>query len=117
MKIIVNLVLVMLIFLALAAGMSKILLLPREVEFFATYEITPWMIKSFGVLQVVGGLLMAGFRTRVIGALLVALTFLISAILLFVAGDYPLAAVTTLCVFLLIAIIKITKSDAAELRG
>lgn len=94
MKIAGQILLFLLVLLALASGLAKVMLAPRDVEFFGHYGFGAAALAGFGAAQVAGGLLMAFGRTRLVGSLLVAITFLVSGALLLHAGDLPVAMVT-----------------------
>lgn len=106
MKIIFYIILVVLVFLAVSSGLAKILLVPRDVEFFGQYGFSEPILVAYGLLQVAGAALLAIPNTRIIGAILVALTFLLSAIVLFVSGNIPVALVTLVFTALLGFIMK-----------
>jgi hypothetical protein len=106
MKIFLYIVLTILVFLALSSGITKIILMPEDVEFFGQYGFTNPVLIAYGGVQLIGGILLAMPKTRVIGALVVALTFLVSAVVLALAGNIPVTIVTLVCVFLLIVIAR-----------
>ena len=106
MKIVSNVILAVLVFLALSSAVTKIMLLPREVEFFGQYGFTTPILVVYGIAQLVGGVLLVPQKTRAIGAVIVAITFLISAVVLFKSGNIPLVAITLVFVLLLGFIIK-----------
>ena len=94
MKIFFYIILVLLIFLAISSGITKIFLMPQDVEFFGKYGFSNPILIAYGLVQFVGGVILAIPRTRIIGAAVVAITFLISAIVLFLSGNIPIAIVT-----------------------
>lgn len=94
MKVIQIAVLCVLVFLAVSSGVTKILLMPQDVEFFGKYGFTKIALVLFGAIQVTGGVMMLFSRTRLIGAAIVAVTFLISAILLIMEGNIPFTIAT-----------------------
>jgi uncharacterized membrane protein YphA (DoxX/SURF4 family) len=94
MKIVLIVLITILALLALASGVTKIMLLPRDVEFFGAYGFTNLTLIIFGIAQVAGGILLIAPKTRVYGAVLVGITFLVSAYLLVLAGDIPAAVIT-----------------------
>ena len=95
MKKIQIVVLCILVFLAVSSGITKIMLMPQDVEFFGEYGFTNAILIVFGAIQTIGGLMMVFRKTRVVGAALVAVTFAISAVLLILSGSV-LAAIVTL---------------------
>ena len=48
MKIVLNIILAILVFLALAAGVTKIMLMPQDVEFFGKYGFTNSILIAYG---------------------------------------------------------------------
>ena len=75
--------------------------MPQDVDFFGQYGFTNPILIAFGVSQLIGGVLLAVPRTRIVGAVILGVTFLISAVVLGMAGNIPVTVVTLLCVFLL----------------
>lgn len=106
MKIFVNVILVILVFLATSSGVTKIMLMPQDVEFFSPYGFTNSILITYGVFQLAGGILLAIPRTRFAGALIVAATFLISLVVLLMAGNFAVAIVTLICIALLVLLIN-----------
>lgn len=88
------LVLAVLVFLAVSSGFTKILLMKQDVEFFGRYGFTTPILITFGAAQLLGGLLIGLARTRIYGAGIVAVTFAISAVVLYLDGNSALAAIT-----------------------
>ena len=113
MKIFFYVTLVILIFLAMSSGIAKIMLMQQDVEFFSPHGFTNPILIGFGVVQLLGGVLLAMPKTRVVGAVIVAITFLISAVILVMAGGTPMAFVTLVCTLLLGFIIKQSFSNAS----
>jgi len=107
MKIAMKVILGILVFLAISSGITKIMLMPQETEFFSKYGFNNIMLIMFGVVQVVGGVLMVIPKTLVYGASAVIVTFVISLILLILEGNYPVSAVTLIAMALLIVVIRL----------
>ena len=101
-----------LVLLALSSGISKTLLMPQEVEFFGKYGFTDPILIGYGLLQIIGGVLLAVPKTRISGAILVAVTFLISAVVLGLSGNTPMVIVTLIFTGLLGVLIKFNKKFA-----
>lgn len=101
MKVFFYIVLVLLVFLAVSSGITKILLMPQDVEFFGQYGFSNPILISYGIAQVIGGILLATPRTRGLGAATIACTFIISAVILFLAGNIAVAVVTLIFTALL----------------
>lgn len=114
MKIIRMIIIGILVLLAAASGLSKIMLMPQEVEFFGSYGFSNPILVAFGAVQLAGGVLMLLAKTRLAGAIMVAVTFLVSAVLLILAGNIPVAAITLVCVLLLVFIAKPARHSSAS---
>lgn len=106
MKILLNIILAILVFLAVSSGITKIMLMQQDVEFFGKYGFTNPILIAYGVSQLLGGILLALPKTKILGASVVAITFLISAVLLVMAGKIPITIITLICVLLSGLIIK-----------
>ena len=104
-------VLCSLVFLAVSSGITKIMLMPQDVAFFGQYGFTHPLLMLFGAIQVIGGAMMVFAKTRLIGAVIVAVTFVISAIVLIMAGSVP-ATVATLIALVFLGLV-IQRSRAA----
>ena len=76
------------------------------MTFLGNHGFTSAMIVAFGVAQLAGAALMVFGRSRLPGAVLVDLTFAISAVLLVIDGNLPLAIVTIIAMVLLGLIIR-----------
>lgn len=106
MKIFLYTMLVILVFLAVSSGITKTMLMQQDVEFFGQYGFTNPILIAFGITQILGGFLLVMPKTRVIGAVIVAITFLISAVVLIMAGNFPVAILTIFFTLFLGYIIK-----------
>ena len=106
MKIFFYIVLVVLVLLAISSGITKILLMPQDVEFFGQYGFSNPMLIAYGLVQLIAGVLLAVPKTRIIGALLVAVTFLISAAVLVLSANIRIALLTLVFTALLGFIVK-----------
>ena len=82
MKILRRINLIVLVFLAITSGIAKIILMPQEIEFFGGIGFSNSMLIIFGASQIIGGLMMTLSKTRFVGAIIVAITFAISAVAL-----------------------------------
>ena len=106
MKLASTIILVILMFLAISSGVTKIALMQQEVDFFGKYGFTNPILIAFGALQLIGGVLLAFKKTRFSGAAIVAITFLISLVLLLMEGNIPVSIVTLLATLMLGIIMK-----------
>ena len=101
MKYVSAIVLVILIFLAVSSGITKMLLMEQEVDFFGKFGFSDPALIAFGLVQFVGGVLLVFKRTRFDGAASVAITFVISLALLLLDGNVPMSIVTLVATLLL----------------
>jgi hypothetical protein len=106
MELFLKVILIILIFLAVSSGITKIMLMPHDVEFFGSYGFSSTILILYGVSQLIGGVLLSVKKTRFIGAVLVAITFVVSAIVLTLAGNIPLTMVTLVAIIMLGAIMR-----------
>lgn len=106
MKIISTVILVVLILLAVMSGFAKATLVQQEVEFFGTYGLSNLTLVCYGLVQIIGGLMMIFGKTRFAGAAIVAITFFISLVLLLKEGNLPVSAATIVAILLLGVVLK-----------
>lgn len=106
MKIAYTILLVVLALLAVLSGVTKILLMPQDVEFFGRYGFSNPMLIAFGVAQLLGGILLAVKTTRFVGATVIASTFVLSLALLLIDGNIPVSIITGVVTLLLFGIMK-----------
>ena len=106
MRIASTLVLVILVFLSIFSGVTKIALMPEDVEFFGMYGFSNPRLIAFGATQLIGGILMPFRQTRFVGAAIVAITFLVSLVLLLIDGNIPVSIVTAVATLLLGIVMK-----------
>lgn len=116
MNLFLKITLAILVFLALSSGVTKILLLEQDVAFFAKYGFSRTAIVIEGASQVIGGVMLVFQRTRFVGAAIVAITFLMSAILLYMDGNIPVMIVTIIALVVLGLHMRhsLTKSQGAS---
>ena len=94
MKIVHIVILSVLVFLAVSSGITKIMLMPQDVEFFGKYGFTNPLLIAFGILQFIGGVMMIFSKARFVGAAIVFVTFAISAGVLLMEGAMPFTIAT-----------------------
>jgi hypothetical protein len=87
MKTVNILIIVIIALLSIAAGAAKVMQTPEEMAFLQGVGLNKTLIIVFGVVQIAAGILLAAGKTRFLGAILSALAFAASAILLFVGGN------------------------------
>lgn len=106
MKTVSTIILVVLILLAVSSGVTKIMLMQQDVDFFGRYGFTNPILIAYGLAQLAGGVLMVFARTRFVGAAIVAVTFLISLVVLLMEGNIPVSIVTAIATLLLGVVMK-----------
>ncbi len=106
MKMFLKVILTILVFLAISAGFTKIILMPRDVKFFGAYGFTNPMLIAYGAAQFIGGILLIFQKTRFFGAIIVAITFLISAVVLVMAGNILFTIITVIAILMLGVIMR-----------
>ena len=112
MKTVSTIILVILIFLAVSAGLTKVLLMQQDVDFFGAYGFSNPILVAYGLVQLVGGVLLAFKKTRFSGAAIVAITFLISLVVLLMDGNIPVSVATVVAMLLLGVVMKQNWKDA-----
>lgn len=108
MKIAIAVLLAILCLLAVSSGMTKILLMQQEVEFFGRYGFSNPMLVAFGAAQLIGGVLLPFRKTRFTGAAIVASTFLVSLVILVMDGNIPVSVITAIATLLLVVVMKLS---------
>lgn len=108
MKLASTLMLVILMFLAISSGVTKIALMQQDVEFFGKYGFSNPILIAFGTTQLLGGVLLAFKKTRFSGAAIVATTFIISLVVLIMEGNIPVSIVTIVATLMLGIVMKQT---------
>jgi len=106
MKIAYTILLILLTCLAISSGVTKILLMQQDVDFFGRYGFSNMMIMLFGAVQLIGGILLPFSKSRFAGAAIVAITFLISLVVLLMDGNIPVSIVTIAMTLLLGVVMK-----------
>lgn len=90
----INLVLVTA--LSITAGLPKIGRIPQEVQFFADTGCGTSALVAFGILQLGGGAMLIFRSSRVPGAVVAAVMFLASAVMLLRSGEVAFGLVSLL---------------------
>jgi len=88
-------------FLAISSGITKVILMQQEVDFFGKYGFSDPILMLYGAVQLVGGILLPFKKTRFIGAAIVAITFIISLLILILEGNIPVSVVTSVATMFL----------------
>jgi len=85
---IVNILLVTLIaLLSIAAGAAKVMQAPQEMEFLQGLGLNTTLIVVFGLVQIVGGVLLVPRKTRMFGAVLATAAFVVSTVMILIGGS------------------------------
>jgi len=105
-KIAFAIILVILTFLAISAGITKVVLMQRDVDFFGRYGFSDAILIVYGTVQLIGGFLLPFNKTRFVGAAIVAITFLVSLVVLLMDGNIPVSIVTIVMTLLLGVVMK-----------
>jgi hypothetical protein len=114
MKAVSTIILAILILLAVSSGITKILLMQQDVNFFGKYGFSNPILIAYGLVQLIGGLLLVFTITRFVGATIVAITFLISLVMLLMEGNIPVSIATVIATLLLGVIMKQSWQPAAR---
>lgn len=88
-------------FLAISSGITKVILMQQDVDFFGKHGFSNPILIFYGAVQIAGGVLLAIRKTRFIGAAVVALTFIISLVFLLLEGNIFVSIVTAIAICLL----------------
>ena len=92
--------LALLILLGGAAGLAKVTQTPPEIAFFAGLGLGAIVVVVFGVLQLVGALSLIFAKTRLIGAILLDVTFSLSVVMILMTGQIGFALVSVVPVLM-----------------
>ena len=106
MNILTTVNLVILVFLATSSGITKVILMPQDVEFYGNYGFTNPILILFGASQLIGGVMLIIKKTRFAGAVLVAITFAISTVVLIMAQKTGFTIVTVITLLMLGVVMK-----------
>ena len=106
MKAVSTIILAVVTLLAVSSGITKILLMQQEVDFFGKYGFSNLMLIIYGLVQLLGGLLLVFARTRFVGAAVVAVSFLVSLAVLLIDGNIPVSIITAVATLWLGAVMK-----------
>lgn len=106
MKAVSTIILILLTLLAVSSGITKILLMQQDVNFFGKYGFSDPILIAYGLVQLIGGVLLIFTKTRFVGAVIVAVTFLISLVVLLLEGNIPVSIVTVVATLLLGVVMK-----------
>jgi len=106
--------------LSIAAGLAKVMQTEQEMEFLQSFGLNSVLIFAFGMVQIAGGVLLVPSKTRMFGAVLAALAFVASTVLIFVGGNLVFGLLSTIPIALTFVIfyqsarIKALRSSSLE---
>ena len=106
MKILKKVNLVLLVLLSITSGTAKVMQMPQEVKFFGDAGFSDTSIILFGVMHLVGGILLVLQNTRKLGAVTMVVTFGISTIIIFTSGKLAFGFFSILPILMAGIIIK-----------
>lgn len=112
MKYLFMTILVLIILLSMAAGGAKIMNMPQEIQLFTEAGLHPGWLVPFGLLQLLAGLAAIFGRTRLIGATLMALGFLVSSLIIFATGNMGFGIFSLVPVLLSLVILWRSRLEA-----
>ena len=79
--------LAILIVLSVASGITKVLLLPQDVEFFVRVGMTNGLLIFFGIVQIISGIALVFEKVRILGLAVFVVTFVFSTVLIFMDNN------------------------------
>jgi len=105
LKIVKILIIVAVALLSIAAGLAKVMQTEQEMAFLQGFGFSSALVIVFGVVQLAGGVLLVLPGTRIPGAVLAAAAFAVSALLIFIGGNWVFGLLSTIPVALACLII------------
>ncbi|PKG41563.1 hypothetical protein CXF67_14895 [Psychroflexus sp. MES1-P1E] len=72
--------------MGISSGVAKIMLIPGEMAFFKGVGFSETLLIIFGSIQIIGSSLLIFKKLRNLGAIILAITFCISTVLIFLGG-------------------------------
>jgi uncharacterized membrane protein YphA (DoxX/SURF4 family) len=109
MKIVNTILLVLLILLSISTGVVKLFQMEEEMKLFRGAGISDTLTILFGVVQTIGGVLLIVSKTRKLGAGIMAITFAIATVIVFINGMIAFGFSSIL--FIALAVYQYIKSD------
>ena len=105
MKIVNILIIAIIVVLSIAAGLAKVMQTQQEMEFLQGFGLSSALIVAFGLVQILGGVLLVPQKTRLAGAVLATSALVVSTVLIFVGGNLAFGLVSILPIALACVII------------
>lgn len=104
-QVIVIAVIYVLAALSVAAGIPKILQMPQELGFLNAIGFSAIAVSIFGIVQFIGGVLLLWKKSRLPGAVVAGLAFLVSSLAIFASGNTKFGLISLLPIAILIVAI------------
>ena len=105
MKILNFLIISIITLLSIAAGLAKVMQTEQEMVFLQSFGLSSVLIIAFGMVQIVGGVLLVPSKTRMIGAVIATSAFVASTILIFIGGNLVFGLLSTIPIALTCVIV------------
>lgn len=109
MKILLKVNWILITILSIATGIFKILQQPEDIRLFETIGINAFGTTIIGVIQLAGGIMLVVSKTRVTGAWVMILTFILASIAVFANQMYVFGVVSLL--FIVMTYLVIYKTE------
>lgn len=117
MKIINTLIIAIIAVISIAAGLAKVMQTEQEMQFLQSFGLGSSLIVAFGVVQIVGGVLLIPSKTRMVGAILAASALVASTVLIFAGGSFVFGFLSTIPIAMACVIIyrsaRITRTKSS----
>jgi len=95
-KIVNILIIAIVALLSIAAGLAKVMQTQQEMEFLQGVGLSSVVIVAFGLVQILGGVLLVPRKTRMLGAILATSALVVSTVLIFIGGNLSFGLVSIL---------------------
>lgn len=111
MQIVVRILVYVVAILSVAAGIPKILQMPQELGFLNSLGLSGFVVSILGAIQLAGGVMLFWSRSRLPGALLASLAFLVSSAAIFFSGNaiFGLVSLIPLLIVLIVIYIELKR--------
>ena len=106
MKSVKIIILIVLIALGISAGIAKVMLIPEELEFFTSVGLSETLLILFGVIQILAGIFLMPKKFRKLGAAILAFTFCVSTVLIYLNGQIAFAFFSIVPILLTLIVIR-----------
>tara|TARA_R110002096_G_scaffold57426_2_gene145612 strand:- start:22712 stop:23080 length:369 start_codon:yes stop_codon:yes gene_type:complete len=99
--------------LSIAAGIPKIMQMPQELQFLSSIGLSGILVSVVGAVQVLGGVLLVPLSTRLVGAGVAEMAFIVSSIAIFTSGNTQFGIISLLPIVLLNVILLVHVMNSA----